>query len=445
MEGAGRHLARDGHGWTGAGGSAKSGRHCVAVAQPARQSRKSNQLTRLRTHRIAIAIASLLLLSACAGPSPTSSYHAVVDAGSSGSRIHLYQASRTSEGMAITDVAQLKSAGGDGLSGYQAQSEQAGPQGLQPLLQALNDWLLARRIARDAVPVDVLATAGMRLLEQDDAQAAQAIYRSVRRTILDNGYRAGELRTISGAEEGLYAWADVNHLHGNFWPGRRTAGLVEVGGASAQVAYETSQRNHPHAHAVNIAGASYTVLSVSFLGLGQNEARKAMVLASGPKDNPCYPNNDKGSPPGSFDAGAVVSGNYRYKRCEDIYQTVLSPFLVRDKAIATDFGTSDFIGVASVYHALNNWGVLDRPAMLSQQLERQCGGTDAWSLKVVPAQGGASGFVQNACANGTFINTLLFDPYHGLGLSGERIHGVGEISGRSPSWTRGYLLISGSR
>jgi hypothetical protein len=419
----------------------------AAIARP-RPSRRGNprrgiQLTRLRNHLIAIV--SLLLLAACAGPAPTSSFHAVVDAGSSGSRIHLYQASRNSEGMVITGIAQMESAGGDGLSSYQAQSEQAGPQGMQPLLQALNDWLLARRIARDSVPVDVLATAGMRLLEQNDGSAAQAIYRSVHRTILDNGYRAGELRTISGDEEGLYAWVDVNYLHGNFRQGRRTAGLVEVGGASAQVAYETSQRDHPHVHAVSIGGASYRVLSVSFLGLGQNEARKAMISASGPKDNPCYPNNDKGSPPGRFDAGAIVSGHYRYARCEDIYQTVLLAFRVRDKAIADDFGSGDFIGISSVYHALKNWHVLDRPAMLSQELERQCGGTDAWSLKVVPAQGGASGFAQTACANGTFINTLLFDPRHGLGLSGERIHGVGQINGQSPSWTRGYLLIGGSR
>jgi hypothetical protein len=398
-----------------------------------------------RPHNHLIVIASVLLLSACAGPAPTLSYHAVVDAGSSGSRIHLYRVSRPDDGMAITDVAQLASAGGDGLSSYQAQSEQAGQRGLQPLLHALNGWLQARQIGRDTVPVDVLATAGMRLLEQDDAPAAQAIYRSVRRAILDNGYPAGEMRTISGEEEGLYAWADVNYLHGNFRQGHRTAGLVEVGGASAQVAYETSQRDHKQAHAVNIGGASYTVLSVSFLGLGQNEARKAMVLASGSKDNPCYPNNAKNSPPGGFDAGAIVSGNYRYDRCEDLYQTVLSAFRVRDKVIAADFDTRDFIGISSVYHALKNWHVLERPAMLSQELQRQCGGTDAWSLKVVPAQGGASGFAQNACANGTFINTLLFDPRYGLGVSGERVHGVGQINGQSPSWTRGYLLISGSR
>jgi hypothetical protein len=400
-------------------------------------------LTRLRNHLIAIAW--LLLLSACAGPAPTLSYHAVVDAGSSGSRIHLYQVSHPDEGMAITDVAQLESADADGLSSYQARSEQAGQKGMEPLLQALNDWLLARHIERNTVAVDVLATAGMRLLEQNDAPAAQAIYRSVGRAILDNGYRAGQLRTISGDEEGLYAWADVNYLHGNFRRGYRTAGLIEVGGASAQVVYQTSQRGHTHAHAVNIGGTSYTVLSVSFLGLGQNEARKAMVLASGPKNNPCYPNNDKGSLPGGFDAGAIVSGNYRYGRCEDLYQTVLSAFRVRDNAIADDFEAHDFIGISSIYHALNNWHVLERPAMLSQELERQCSGTDAWRLKVVPAQGGTSGFAQNACANGTFINTLLFDPRYGLGLSGERIHGAGKINGQSPSWTRGYLLINGRR
>jgi hypothetical protein len=423
-----------------AAGQARAGLLKVAaIAWPQRRrgNQGSPQLT--TSGKYLSAVLSLLLLSGCAGLAPAPSYHAVVDAGSSGSRIHLYQSSITEGGIEIRDVAQIESDGG--LSSYQAHTEQAGRQGMQPLLQSLNDWLLARRIARHAVSVDVLATAGMRLLEQNDAPAAQAIYRSVRRAILDNGYRAGELRTISGDEEGLYAWADVNYLHGNFQQGHRTAGLVEVGGASAQVAYETSQRSHPHAHAVNIGGASYTVLSVSFLGLGQNEARKAMVLASGPRDNPCYPNNDKGSPPGSFDAGAIVSGNYRYGRCEDIYQTVLSAFRVRDKAIAADFGASEFIGISSVYHALNNWHVLDRPAMLAQELERQCSGADAWSTKVAPAQGGASGFAQNACANGTFIHALLFDPGHGLGLSGGRIHGAGQINGQTPSWTRGYLLV----
>lgn len=400
-------------------------------------------MTRLRNHFIAIA--AVLLLSACAAPAPTSSYHAVVDAGSSGSRIHLYRISRADAGTAITDVAQLASAGGDGLSSYQAQSEQAGQRGLQPLLQALNGWLQARQIGRDTVAVDVLATAGMRLLEQDDAPAAQAIYRSVRRIIQDYGYRDGELRTISGDEEGLYAWADVNYLQGNFRQGRRTAGMVEVGGASAQVAYETSQRDHPHAHAVSIGGASYTVLSVSFLGLGQNQARRAMVLAADPMDNPCYPNNASNSPPGAFDDGAVLSGNFRYGRCEDLYRTVLSPFRVRDRVTAAGFETRDFIGISSVYHALNNWHVLERPAWLSQELTRQCGGVDAWSLKVAPAQGGASGFAQNACANGTFINTLLFDARYGMGLSGERVRAAGRIGGQAPSWTRGYLLVAGSR
>jgi hypothetical protein len=386
------------------------------------------------------AVLSLLLLSGCAGLVPTPSYHAVVDAGSSGSRIHLYQASVTPDGIEITDLAQIESDGG-GLSSYQAHTEQAGRQGVQPLLQSLNDWLAARRIARHTVSVDVLATAGMRLLEENDAPAAQAIYRSVRQAILDDGYRAGELRTISGGEEGLYAWADVNYLYRNFQERRKTAGLVEVGGASAQVAYETSQRTHPHAYAVNIAGMSYSVVSVSFLGLGQNEARKAMILAAGPKDNPCYPNNARGSAPGSFEAGAIVSGNYRYGRCEDFYLGVLSAFRVRDEAVAAGFDAGDFVGIASIYHALNNWHVLDRPAMLAQELERQCSGADAWSRKVAPAQGGASGFAQNACANGTFIHALLFDPSHGLGLSGGRIHGAGRINGQTPSWTRGYLLV----
>ena len=395
--------------------------------------------------KYSLTVATVMLLSACASFHTAPSYHAVVDAGSSGSRIHLYQATPSQQGIEVHDLMQLEPAGLAGLSSYQGRAEEAGKQGMEPLLQTLNDWLAERQVARAAVPVDVLATAGMRLLEQKDAPAAQAIYRNVRQAIAAHGYQPGEIRAISGAEEGLYAWADVNYLLRNFQRGRNTAGIVEVGGASMQVAYETSEPDHPRALAASINGMRYSVLSVSYLGLGQNEARKAMLSASGGSPHPCYPNNDSGSAPASFDPGsdasAVLSGDYRYGHCNALYQTVLAAFRIRDSAVAAGFDTTRFIGISSIRRALDNWSVADRPAMLAQEVQRQCSGVDAWSLRVKPALGGASGFAQNACANGTFVHALLFDRINGLGLPGERLAGAGRINGLPPSWTRGYMLM----
>jgi hypothetical protein len=351
----------------------------------------------------------------------------------------------------IQDLVQLQPPDLNGLSSFESSVGQAGPHGIQPLLDMLNAYLDRNHIPKSEVPVDVLATAGMRLLEQSNRPAADAIYQSVRDAIARDGYRAGEVGTISGMDEALYSWADVNYLERNFHLNQATKGMVEVGGASAQVAYVTSDASHPNVVVKTINGVSYPVLGISYLGLGQSEARKAMITASGLARNPCYPNNDIGSPPASFDADTsspsyvVASGAYQYNDCNGLYQSLIAAFHVRDSAVAPGFDTTNFVGVSSVFFALHDWQVMDQPAMLGTRVSEVCGGIDAWSLKVAPAQGGTSKFAQNACANGTYINALLFSPKNGLGLGNGRLAGVKRINGASPTWTRGYVVIRNGR
>jgi hypothetical protein len=397
------------------------------------------------------AISCLLLLTACAGLSGTPPYLAVVDAGSSGSRVYLYRVLPDETFIDIQDLVQLQPAGLDALSSFEGNAEQAGSRGIQPLLDNLGAYLDRNHIPKSRVPVDVLATAGMRLLEQINRAEADAIYHSVRDAIDREGYSVGEIRTISGTDEGLYSWADVNYLYRNFHLNKVTTGIIEVGGASAQVAYVTSDVSHPNVVVKTINGVDYPVLSVSYLGLGQSEARKAMITASGLVRNPCYPNNDIGSPPASFNADTsspgyiVASGAYQYNDCNGLYQSLITSFHVRESAVAPGFDATNFAGVSSVYFALHDWQVLDQPAMLGTRVSELCGGIDAWSLKVAPAQGGISKFAQNACANGTYINALLFSPKNGLGLGNGRLAGVKRIKGASPTWTRGYVVIRSGR
>jgi hypothetical protein len=397
------------------------------------------------------AISSLLFLTACAGLSGTPPYLAVVDAGSSGSRVHFYRVVPDDAFIDIQELLQLHPPGLDALSSFEGHAEQAGPQGIQPLLAVLDTYLASNHIPKSQVPVDVLATAGMRLLAQTNPTEADAIYRSVHDTIAGEGYRVGEIRTISGTDEGLYSWADVNYLYRNFHLNKPTKGIIEVGGASAQVAYVTSDVDHPNVVVKTINGVGYPILSVSYLGLGQGEARKAMIAASGPIRNPCYPNNDIGSPPTSFNADTgspshvVASGAYQYNDCNGLYQSLIASFHVRESAVAPGFDVTNFVGVSSVFFALHDWQVLDQPAMLGTRVGELCDGRNAWSLKVAPAQGGASKFAQNACANGTYINALLFSPKNGLGLANGRLAGVERIKGASPTWTRGYVVIRNGR
>jgi hypothetical protein len=393
----------------------------------------------------------LLCLAGCAGFQPASSYLTVIDVGSSGSRAHLYRVARDHEHAQVQDVAEFTVEKLPALASFGAQPASAGPQGMQPLLARLGSYLDAHAIARSTVRIDVLATAGMRLLAEADPQSERAVYASVRDTIARDGFAAGRAATISGADEGRYAWVDVNYLNRAFDRPGPTTGIIEVGGASAQVAYATDGQHHAGVETLSIGGRRHAVLSVSFLGLGQNEARKAMIAASGTAMNPCYPNNDVGAAPGAFDADigkpavTIASGAYNSADCAGLYRRVIAPFDIGAQAKAADFDAARFIGLSSIFHALNEWGGLDRPETLGQRVDGACSGENAWSMKVVPLQKETSKYAQNACANGTYINTLLFDGKTGLGLDGAKLHGVKRINGTAPTWTRGYAVLEAGR
>ena len=156
--------------------------------------------------------------------------------------------------------------------------------------------------------IHVLATGGMRLLP---APVAQGIQASVTRTLREGGYRPGRVETISGEMEGFYAWLDVNVLLGQLGPGKAPVGIVEIGGASVQAAYPGAPASAPGVVTASFAGETYSVRSVSFLGLGIEQARKTL-LENG-DGAPCYPEGLASAMPerngarGAFDADRCAS------------------------------------------------------------------------------------------------------------------------------------------
>ena len=169
---------------------------------------------------------------------------AVVDAGSSGSRIYLYKTTPDDSFIKISELFTDKNVPHelswyDGNRGADSAPENAGASGIQPLLSAMAAYMYSNGITKDQVRVSVLATAGMRMV---DARTAGAIYQSVKTTIANNGFSIRQVGTLSGQNEGLYAWADVNYMLKNFKINTFTKGIIEIGGASSQVAFVTSDK-----------------------------------------------------------------------------------------------------------------------------------------------------------------------------------------------------------
>jgi hypothetical protein len=113
----------------------------------------------------------------------------------------------------------------------------------------------------------VYASAGMRLAEQQHAKNSALLWKNLNKRL---GKKLGMkviTRTITEYEEGLYAWLALRELHadGDF-------GVADMGGVSLQVTFPCPSCEN--ARQVRVKGQTLPIFSHSFLGWGQDEAWK---------------------------------------------------------------------------------------------------------------------------------------------------------------------------
>ncbi len=131
------------------------------------------------------------------------------------------------------------------------------------------------------VSAKVYATAGMRIAEQNDSAASKALWAMLEQQLKVKMEKVGyaveiDVRTISGYEEGLYAWLAVRKEEekGDF-------GIVEMGGASSQITFPCSRcaLADDAVNSIRIGGEQHRLYSYSFLGVGKEEAVKVFGMA----------------------------------------------------------------------------------------------------------------------------------------------------------------------
>ncbi|MCP4687423.1 MAG: nucleoside phosphatase [Desulfobacterales bacterium] len=207
--------------------------------------------------------------------------HILYDAGSSGTRLHIYEMrdgdwvdhEGPKAGALADPVREIRGkswADADAVveevAGLLEKIKSNGPDdGGKPQWDAF-DW--SERCA--AASANVYATAGMRIAEQEKPLKSAALWAKLEKRL------AGELgkdaaidvRTITGFEEGLYAWLSVKKNRG----GDAGFGIVEMGGASSQTTFPCVEC--PGARNITLAGGGLRIFSYSFLGLGGDEAYK---------------------------------------------------------------------------------------------------------------------------------------------------------------------------
>lgn len=149
-------------------------------------------------------------------------------------------------------------------------------------------------------PIFLLATAGMRLLAPS-AQTALLhqtclFLRHHSHFIVDGPSSAGpcgnSVRIITGEEEGLLGWIAANYLMEGFTAGvhqvhTQTYGFLDMGGASAQIAFEPDAQYRGtgkglmdvHLRTLGGKDVHHEVFVTTWLGYGSNQARERYVTS----------------------------------------------------------------------------------------------------------------------------------------------------------------------
>jgi apyrase len=220
----------------------------------------------------------------------------IFDAGSSGSRVHVFcfdsELNLVPIGKDLELFEQLK----PGLSSYNGDPKGAALS-LQKLLESAE--AVVPRNLRGNTPVKVGATAGLRQLGMD---ASNRILQSVRDYLKEKSSlksKADWVTVLDGTQEGAYQWVTINYLLGHL--GKKysnTVGVVDLGGGSVQMAYAISEEDAAKAPKISdgedtyvkemfLKGRKYYLYVHSYLKYGLLAARAEILKASGESDNPC--------------------------------------------------------------------------------------------------------------------------------------------------------------
>ena len=183
---------------------------------------------------------------------------AIIDAGSSCSRLYIYEVKADSTVKLLYPVSdqEKKESKGRAISTVANHPDS---------VRAYYDGMtLSYKSGSENIPLYILATAGMRV--QDQA-TADGVYNKLKAIGEANGFSLKAAMTIAGRYEGLYAWIATNYENGTLTNSPK--GIIEVGGVSAQLAFASKTSDIPEDNKIVRQGWG-TIYSKSYLGGGLN-------------------------------------------------------------------------------------------------------------------------------------------------------------------------------
>ncbi|CCF60667.1 hypothetical protein KAFR_0L00600 [Kazachstania africana CBS 2517] len=444
-------------------------------------------------------------------------YGVVIDAGSSGSRIHIfkwqnpnYPDDESTIPNMLHSVPQIYQSPEwthkitPGLSSYEHKADKAFSDHVKPLLEFAEE-IIPKEKLRDT-PVFIQATAGMRLLPD---KKREKILKNLCTGI--NKYNKfllqdcnSQIEVIDGEMEGIYGWLGLNYLSGHFNNYELTEanhfsfGFMDMGGASAQIAFVPSDPAEIKKHRDDIATVylksingdvqAWNVFVSTWLGFGANQARKrylAQLINALPENTNDYDDDDLTTrkitdpcmPSGcerKFEFkgkkfSAIGSGNF--EQCsKSIYPLLLKNLPCEDEPCLfngvhtpkIDFEKDRFVGISEYWYTPNDVFKLGGPydyKKFSKSVEEFCN-TDWQTIKKNSDSGEYNStpveFLADTCFKSNWILNILHEgfnmPYertNNLSLEDNTpdhptFQSLGSLQDIELSWTLGKILLYAS-
>ncbi|XP_076152428.1 ectonucleoside triphosphate diphosphohydrolase 1 isoform X1 [Alosa pseudoharengus] len=392
-------------------------------------------------------------------------YGIVLDAGSSHTALYIYEWPAEKENnTGMVRQRHYCPVKGKGISSYAHNSSGAGLSLMHCIEEAKRKIDPAKH---KETPVYLGATAGMRLLMEQDTKSAEKVLSSVEDTLSKTPFGFQGARIITGQQEGAFGWITVNYLRENFGKAAGTMGALDLGGASTQITFVSNQpiESPDNSMDFRLYGSDYQVYTHSFLCYGKDQVLKLALekqLQSGETllvdpcfhqgysqdkqfkdvfDTPCVKTINKDDLRENF----THNGTGNFAQCQSSIQKVFNFSQCTSSRCSFNgvyqppvVGT---FGAFSAYYFVMNFLNLTGQSLedTKRNLADYC--KTPWNeIKQRYGKGVKEKYLSEYCFSGTYILTLLENGYNFTDDTWKDITFIDKIEGSSAGWTLGYML-----
>ncbi|XP_072208818.1 ectonucleoside triphosphate diphosphohydrolase 8-like [Excalfactoria chinensis] len=413
---------------------------------------------------------------------PTVQYGMVFDAGSSHTSLFVYEwDSDKQNNTGVVSQTLSCDVQGPGISSYVDDPPKAGASLRECLDEALKVIPAAKQ--RD-VSVYFGATAGMRLLREQNSSAADQVLAEIAKTIQEYPVAFYGAQIITGEEEGAYGWITINYLLESFtkyspkahtWvhpEADNSFGALDLGGASTQISFapKGSVIKWNETSTLTLYGYNYNIYTHSYICYGQNEMwkrlAKELIMESSPStlvEHPCYPKDYKETISlSSFrtspctnqsdprlpldDRNVTLEGRSNTSGCLVAIKKLFN-FSACGQSQDCSFNgiyqppvSGQFFAFSAYYYNFKFLNLTEGQSLdtVRDTIERFCARTWQDLSSNYPEENPER--LPKYCANANYILTLLLDAYKFNETSWNNIFFQMKVGSTSVGWTLGYML-----